>query len=125
MTVQVNANPRMSVDTPGNNQTVGQPFLVAGWATDLAAASGTGVDAVQVWAYPNPGSGAPARFVGTATLGGTRPDVAAFLGPNGQQSGYGLMASGLPAGVYDIAVFMHSTVLGTFTNVQVVRVTVR
>jgi hypothetical protein len=125
VTVQVNASPLMSVDTPGNNQTVGQPFLIAGWATDLAAASGTGVDAVHVWAYPNPGSGAPARFVGNATLGGTRPDVAAFLGPNGQQSGYGLMASGLPSGVYDIAVFMHSTVVGTFTNVQVVRVTVR
>lgn len=125
VTVQVNANPRMSIDTPGNNQTVGQPFLIAGWATDLAAASGTGVDAVQVWAYPNPGSGTPARFVGWATLGGARPDVAAFLGPNAQQSGYGLMASGLPAGVYDLAVFMHSTVLGTFTNVQVVRITVR
>ena len=125
VTVQVNANPRMSIDAPGNNQTVGQPFLIAGWATDLAAASGTGVDAVQMWAYPNPGSGAPARFVGWGTLGGARPDVAAFLGPNAQQSGYGLMASGLPAGVYDLAVFMHSTVLGTFTHVQVVRVTVR
>ena len=32
---------------------------------------------------------------------------------------------GLPVGVYDIAVFMHSTVTGTFNNVQVVRVTVR
>jgi hypothetical protein len=125
VTVQVNANPRMSIDAPGNNQTVGQPFLVAGWATDLAAASGTGVDAVQVWAYPNPGSGTPARFVGHATLGGARPDVAAFFGPNAERSGYGLMASGLPAGVYDLAVFMHSTVLGTFTNVQVVRITVR
>lgn len=125
VTVQVNANPRMSVDTPGNNQAVGNPFLVAGWATDLAAASGTGVGAVQVWAYPNPGSGAPARFLGSATLGGIRPDVAAFLGPNAQQSGYGLMVSGLPAGVYDIAVFMQSTVVGTFTNSQAVRVTVR
>jgi hypothetical protein len=125
ITVQVNANPHMSIDTPGNNQTVGQPFLVAGWATDLAAASGTGVDAVQVWAYPNPGSGAPARFVGHATLGGARPDVAGFLGPNAAQSGYGVWASGLPAGVYDLAVFMHSTVLGTFTDNRVVRITVR
>ncbi len=123
--VQVNATPLMSVDTPGNNQTVGSSFLVAGWATDLAAASGSGVDAVQIWAYPNPGSGTPARFLGSASLGGSRPDVAAAFGPNAQQSGFGLNVSGLTSGLYDIAVFMHSTIAGTFNDVQVVRVTVR
>ena len=115
----------MSIDTPGNNQAVGSPFLVAGWATDLAAVSGPGVDVIQVWAYPNPGSGTPARFVGTATLNGIRPDVAAAFGPNSQRSGFGLYVSGLPAGLYDIAVFVHSSVTGTFNQVQVVRVTVR
>ena len=125
VTVTVAATPRMSIDTPGNNQSLGSSFLVAGWATDLAAASGSGVDAVQVWAYPNPGSGTPARFLGSATLGGSRPDVASFFGPNAQQSGYGLVVSGVPPGVYDLAVFMHSTLTGTFSNVQVVRITVR
>lgn len=125
VTVTVAATPRMSIDTPGNNQSLGSSFLVAGWATDLAAASGSGVDAVQVWAYPNPGSGTPARFLGSATLNGIRPDVASFFGPNGQQSGYGIIVSGVPPGVYDLAVFMHSTLTGTFNNVQVVRITVR
>ena len=115
----------MKARIPVEGRLADSAFLVAGWATDLAAASGTGVGAVQVWAYPNPGSGEPARFLGQATLGGARPDVAAFFGPNAQQSGYGLMVSGLPPGVYDIAVFMQSTVVGTFTNSQAVRVTVR
>src|SRR6185436_13566116 len=79
VTVTVTGTPRMSIDTPGNNQSLGPSFLIAGWATDLAAASGSGVDAVQVWAYPNPGSGTPARFLGSATLGGSRPDVASIF----------------------------------------------
>jgi hypothetical protein len=116
-------NPRMSIDTPASNQVVGTSFLVAGWATDLAAPSGPGVDAVDVWAYPV--GGAAPRYLGRATTGGTRGDVAAFFGPKALQSGYGLNVFGVPVGVYDIAVFMHSTVTGTFNNAQVVRVTVR
>jgi hypothetical protein len=123
--VTVGTTALMSIDTPGNNQTVGSGFLVAGWATDLGATSGSGVDIIQIWAYPNPGSGAAARFLGTASLGGIRPDVAAAFGANAQRSGWGLNVGGLPAGLYDIAVFVHSTLTGTFNQVQVVRVTVR
>jgi hypothetical protein len=115
----------MSIDAPGNNQAVASSFFIGGWATDLGAATGPGVDAIHVWAYPNPGSGAPARFIGAAEIGGLRPDVAAAFGPSAQRSGFGIIANGLPAGVYDIAVFVHSTLTGTFNNVQVVRVTVR
>jgi hypothetical protein len=42
----------MSTDIPANHATVGQPFTIAGWAIDLAAASGTGVNTVHIWAYP-------------------------------------------------------------------------
>jgi hypothetical protein len=123
--VTVTTTALMSIDTPGNNQAVGSNFLVAGWATDLGATSGSGVDAIHVWAYPNPGSGAAPRFLGSASLNGARPDVAAAFGPNAQRSGFGLNVTGLPAGVYDIVVYVHSTLTGTFNNVQVVRVTVR
>ena len=47
----------MVLDTPVLGSEVVPPFVVAGWAIDLAAWSGTGVDAVHVWAYPTPGSG--------------------------------------------------------------------
>jgi hypothetical protein len=118
------APPRMAIDIPGNGHTAGTAFIVAGWAFDPNAASGSGVDAVHVWAYPNPGSGAAPRFVGAATVGGSRGDVAAAFGAAGASSGYGLSAT-LPAGVYDLAVHAHSTATGTFNNVQVVRITVR
>ena len=44
--------PRMVVDLPVANATVAAPFQMFGWALDLSAASGNGVDAVHVWAYP-------------------------------------------------------------------------
>ena len=59
----------MVLDTPVFGEVV-QPFVVAGWAIDLAAWSGTGVDAVHVWAYPTPGSGATPIFLGVADPGG-------------------------------------------------------
>ena len=125
VTVTIAGNPpRMSIDTPGPGAVVATSFMVAGWAIDPAAASGSGVNVVQAWAYPNPGSGAPAVFVGTATLGGSRPDVAAAFGPAGASSGYGLIAA-LAPGTYDLVVFAHSTATGTFNQAQVVRVTVR
>jgi hypothetical protein len=126
-TVTVNvtaAQPRMSVDIPGNNAAAATSFIVAGWAFDPNAASGSGVDAIHVWAYPNPGSGTAPRFVGAATVGYSRPDVASVFGPAGASSGYGLIAS-LATGVYDLVVFAHSTVTGTFNQSQVVRITVR
>ena len=65
----------MWVDTLTPNSTQTQPFKVAGWALDLGSASGSGVNTVHVWAYPNPGSGQPAIFIGAATYGNARPDV--------------------------------------------------
>ena len=49
--------------------TITQPITVTGYAIDLSSATGTGVDAIQVWAYPNPGSSQPAVFVAAATYG--------------------------------------------------------
>ena len=48
---------RLAVDTPSPNAIVAAPFVVAGWAMDDAAATGTGIDTVHVWATPV--SGAP------------------------------------------------------------------
>jgi hypothetical protein len=76
LTVMIADNdPRMAVDVPAGNATVHRTFTVAGWAVDLLAPSGPGVDVVHVWAYPNPGSGADPIFGGAATYGGSRPDV--------------------------------------------------
>jgi len=97
------------------------PFLVAGWAVDPAATGGTGIDAVHVWAYP--ASGAAPIFLGQAADGGVRPDVAAWLGPAFENSGYGLIVS-LPAGDYTLVVFARSVATGQFRS-QTVQITVQ
>ena len=56
---------------------VGQPMQVSGWAVDGAATSGTGMDAVHVYAHPAAGSPV---FLGAATYGVSRPDIGASLG---------------------------------------------
>jgi hypothetical protein len=118
------STPAMSLDTPLNASTVSQNFVIGGWAADLGATTGTGVDAVHVWAYPNPGSGQAPFFVGVATLGIPRPDVAAAFGQSRlANSGFMLSTTFAPA-VYNIVASAHSTVSGTFNNARAARVTV-
>jgi hypothetical protein len=111
------SNPAMAVDAPQSGQDLSQPFLVGGWAIDRAAPTGVGVDAVHVWAYPSDASGVPTgspSFLGAATLGGARPDVGAVFGSQFTNSGFNLLASGLPVGYYHLVVYAHSTVSGNW-----------
>jgi hypothetical protein len=113
----------MNVDYPGaNTQVAGGAFLVSGWAIDLGASGGSGVDAIDVWAYPVGSSNAV--YVGSATYGIARPDVAGFVGASFTNCGFTLVGSIATPGAYDLAVFAHSTVSGTFNQVKIVRVTV-
>lgn len=122
--VTIVSGTRLAVDLPGNGSTVGRPFHLAGWALDTASVTGTGVDTIHVWAYPTSG-GAP-TFVGVPLLGGQRPDVGAFFGSSRfTPSGYNLAVSSLGPGTYDLVIFAHSAVTGTFAATQVVRVTVQ
>jgi hypothetical protein len=115
------------IDTPVSGASVGSPFFVGGWAADLDATLGTGVDTVHVWAYPIDASGKALDpiFLGPAIYGGARPDVGAIYGDRFADSGYGIIVRGLPPGTYDLAVFAFSTVANNFTPAKVVRVTVR
>jgi YVTN family beta-propeller protein len=114
--------PRMVVDLPVSNATVTAPFQMFGWALDLSASSGTGVDAVHVWAYPVAG-GAPI-FAGAATFM-DRPDVGAAFGSQYTPAGFQVSVTALPAGAYDLVVFARSVVAGAFNNTKIVRVTVQ
>jgi hypothetical protein len=114
------ALPVMSVDTPGNG-VVPSSFVVSGWAIDRFAYVGTGVDAVHVWASPTDGS-API-WVGSATLNGSRPDVAAIFGAQFGNAGFNL-ATTLPSGSYRLTVYLHSTVSNAFSLSQTVNITV-
>jgi glucose/arabinose dehydrogenase len=119
----VNPGPMLTIDAPAAGPTSSTSFLVGGWAIDLRSGSGTGVDAVHVWAYPI--SGAPPIFVGAPAYGSPRPDVAAAFGSSRfTNSGYNQVAGPLARGTYDIVVWARSTVTMTFAINRVVRVAV-
>jgi hypothetical protein len=120
--ITVFTDPRLAIDTPGAGAAVGSSFVVGGWALDLGVASGTGVNAVHVYAFPA-GGGAP-TFLGPATYGTARPDLAPIFGAQYVNSGYVLSASGLSPGSYQLQVFARSAVTGAFIKVQVIPITV-
>jgi glucose/arabinose dehydrogenase len=121
--VRVEAGSLLAVDTPKHNSIVDRPFPIAGWAIDTGAATGTGIDAIHVYAYPvAPATGSPV-FVGTGSFG-DRSDIATIFGAQFRPSGFTVTASP-PPGTWDLVVFAHSSVSGQFDAVQVVRVTIR
>jgi hypothetical protein len=63
-------------------------------------------------------------FLGAAITGGSRPDVAAIFGSQFARSGFGLPAGSLSPGEYQISVFAHSAVTGTFNHAIGVAITV-
>jgi titin len=115
--------PHVVIDTPQNAGTVQGEFLVAGWAFDGRAATGTGIDTLEVWAYADDGT-SPV-YLGQATAGVSRSDVAAVYGSRAGSSGYQLTVRSLAPGGYTLAVFGHSTVTGTFLPAATVHIAVR
>lgn len=115
-------DPRMHVDSPGANATVAGAFYIGGWAIDAGAPASSGVDVVQAWAHPV-GGGNPI-FLGTASYGIGRGDIAGIFGARFGGAGFQLVASIPAAGVYDLVVYAHSTVAGTFNNARSVRLNV-
>ena len=115
--ITVTAQPtdmRASIDGPPPGADVRQPFAMSGWALDALSPSGTGVDAIHVWAYPQGGTTAPI-FVGAATLGLPRPDVASLFGARFAPSGFALTVHDLLPGSYLLVAYARSTATGTFT----------
>jgi hypothetical protein len=117
--------PLMALDVPAAGSTIGPAIHVSGWAIDRAAFSGTGVDTIHVWAFPNPGSLQAPIFLGMAGYGGSRPDVGGILGSQFTNSGFNLDGSGLSPGSYLIVAYAHSAVTGTFNQSRGATVTVR
>jgi hypothetical protein len=124
---------RIVLNAKGSNRTGPQlvvdstrPF-VAGWAADLDSQTGTGIAMIHVWAYPVEASGALGApvFVGVASYGGDRPDVAAVFGDQFRSSGFGISIDALPPGTYDIALFPFSIARNGFLPATVVQVVVK
>jgi hypothetical protein len=122
LTVVPDSTPEMNIDEPAPSSTISGTFQVRGWAIDRGAASGTGIDAFHIWAFPTDGSAA--RFVGVGSPT-TRPDISALFGPQFAESGFLLTGASLPPGSYTLAVFGHSTVTNSFSVIRVVTITVQ
>jgi hypothetical protein len=122
--VTITAGTLMSVDIPGSGATVAQGFWIAGWALDLGASSGGGVDVVHAYAYPLDWSGG-AIFLGQAPVNVSRPDLAAAYGSQFGSSGYKLAAPALAPGRYRLVVYAHSNVAGAFTAMRMIDVRVQ
>jgi hypothetical protein len=129
VSASVTANPMMFLDTPaaGFDTTVGNPFTLSGWTMDMAATSGTGIDTVHIWAFKDPDTTPVATFIGTATLGGSRPDVQVAFGLSSQFAATGFSRDlSLPStGEWAIIAYGHSTVTNSFVVGGVKRVVVR
>ena len=110
------ATPILGVGSPTQLQALTSPVPFWGYAIDGAAPTGTGVTAVDIWAYPNPGSGTAPQYLGAATYGGDRQDVAAAYGTRFRYSGYGLSKSGLTPGEYIFLTYAYSPTSGWFVQ---------
>lgn len=118
------ADVQTAIDSPIAGD-IDSTFVVTGSALDRRATSGSGIDAIQVWAYPNPGSEMEPVFLGEATLGVARADLGSSDGGRAAAAGYELVVQGLVSGVYTLAVYPHSAVTGQFEPAALVRVMVR
>jgi hypothetical protein len=112
------------VDVPAADATVGTSFVIAGWALDPLAMTGSGIDTLHVWAYRRDGIALP-QFLGAAAVGGARPDVAAIYGSQFEASGFTLTTAALSPGVYDLVVYPWSHRAGQFESATSVRVVIR
>jgi hypothetical protein len=110
----------LNLDTPTGG-TVSTPFLIAGWALNRHAASGTGVDAIHLYLTP---AGGATTFLGVATYGAARADLAALFGSQFIGSGFTFSVNGLAPGTYTLSVFAHDAMTNTFDASRSVTFTV-
>ena len=122
--IRVERSTLLALDAPGANAVLDQRFLIGGWAADFSAASGSGIDLVHAYAYPLDVAGEPI-FLGSAMIGSSRPDVAAYFGAAYERTGFNLTAPALKPGRYQIVVFGRSLVTGGFDATAWANVTVR
>lgn len=113
------------LEAPARGAALDQPFTIRGWAVDTASPAGSGVDAVHVYAYPEPGSDASAIFLGAAQYGGERPDVGQAFGRQFSHSEFRLNVSTLRPGRYRLVVFPHAVLSGDFPSTLSTTITVR
>jgi hypothetical protein len=113
------SQPAMSIEVPSPGQ-VQLPFLIAGWAVDLGALKGTGIDRVEILE-----GGCEGTVIGIATNGIERSDVAETYGSQFAHSGWQFEVKLLRSGDYTLAVRTKSSGVDEYSQCQAIQVTVR
>jgi hypothetical protein len=121
---QIVSSTLTTIDVPAVGQTTRPGASVSGWALNRDATSGTGIDAVHVWAYPNPGSGQAPAYIGVASYGVFRPDVGAAFGSSFNNAGFTITIPSLTPGEYLFVAFPHNVASNAFDPPATRRVTV-
>lgn len=119
--VTVRRDPQVVIDGPSQGATVSQPFKLFGWAADMTAPTGPGVDMVRVSARRPDGTTVQ---LGNATLGIVRADVGLYFDQQPLAAGYEMNVSGLPAGTYTLVAEARYVATGLFEKTSSVQVTV-
>ena len=107
--------PLLGIDWPPAGATLEGTSTVQGWALDLNTSEGTGVDQVHIYRdgpYPL------GTFLGIASYGLERADVASFFGSSQlTDSGWSFDwdSRGTASGAHSLYVYAHSSVNGTWT----------
>ena len=117
------SKPRLVIDLPSANGTVGTTFVAAGWAADFAASTGSGIRTVHVWAYPT-APGSEPIFVGEAVMGADRPDVGIIHGKQYDHAGFHITGT-LNPGSYNLVVYAFSELAKDFNNAVSVPIIVK
>jgi hypothetical protein len=101
------------VESPRAGQTIqaGSNVLVSGWAVDTTAQGWAGFDQMQVYNGDRANGGTK---LADGSVGLSRPDVAAFLGPNYQNSGFSAVvpAGAVSSGAATLFVYLHTASKG-------------
>jgi glucose/arabinose dehydrogenase len=93
---------RVFVDAPKEGETIRMPFLLEGWALDLGARRGTGVERVEVWDGPRD----EGNLLGRATYGFYRPDLGKTVGATRFNSaGFNFFLRGLASGPHALHIY--------------------
>jgi len=101
----------------------GRAVRVEGWALDPQAFTGSGIGTAHVWARRIDVPTVSAEFLGEATRGVARPDVAAAFGAGFGQAGF-LLNAPLAPGTYDITVYIWNLRTARWEDARTVRLSV-
>lgn len=108
----------MGIELPGA-ETVEVPFVVSGWAVDLAAVSDTGIDVVQIL-----DEGCEGVVIGIAEYGLERDDIESRYAEHFLYSGWEFEVSNLRTGDHTLAARSRGTGSEDYDACQAIQLTV-